>query len=494
MAVIVNLSTNPTLSVSNTPATWFGPVGWARTTSAHASLPRSTAWAGATAGQPVTGRFDAIPGRYYVISGSVRAIAPQAATLGVDWRTGAGGFLSTTSGAGSDYGELDMAGSSTDRFAIIGQAPASSGRGDIVWNGVDAGGCEINAIMVREFTTLVDAEAAIEIDRLAANYADGDSPGGVWNGTTGLSTSTITRDEPASGLAEFGALSASGLGVRVSGNEATGVALFGALFASSGLIPSAQYDRGRGRIRVSAAGLDTRVVRVIVYSRPLGRGRWTVVRGGKVDAPAGVLARPIDDYEYQAGGGMEYRIDGLANLENQPEDIVQSAIARVSDTEERVWLKFIPAPWSNLPVELMVDDWELEQEARSTVHEVQGRTPPIVVSDVHASTRTSVRFKTYTDAELRALRQALGQGAPAYLQVPDSIPFPTMYVSIGKFLSRRWGGRNSRRYLTTVSVVEVDAPPPSVVPVGITWEVFADQHATWEDVPAEFDTWADVVG
>ena len=492
MAVIQNLSTNPALSVSNSPVTWFGPTDWARITGAHASLPRTTAWAGSDAGQPVCGRFTAVPGKYYAITVSVRAIAPQVATLAVDWRTGAGGFLSTTSGAGTDNGVLDMAAGSTDRFGLVAQAPASAGRGDPVINGMDAGGAQVTAVMVRQADTLVEAEAMLATDLVPANYADGDSPGGVWDGTTGLSTSTITRDEPAGGVAAFGALSAFGSGVRTS--TGTGAAVFGALFASSGLIPSAQYDAERGRIRVSVAGLDPRVVRIITYSRPLGRGRWREVRGGRVTVAASVLARPVDDYEYQAGGGMEYRIDALASLESQPEDIVQSAIATVSDTEERVWLKFIPAPWSNLPVQLLVDDWELDQDARSTVHEVQGRTPPIVVSDVHASTRTAIRLRTGTDQELAELRSALGQGAPAYLQVPDSIPFPTMYVSIGKFVSRRWGGRTSRRYLTTVSVVEVDAPPLSVVPIGITWEVFADQHATWEDVPVEIDTWADVVG
>jgi hypothetical protein len=173
---------------------------------------------------------------------------------------------------------------------------------------------------------------------------------------------------------------------------------------------------------------------------------------------------------------------------------VQSAVTSVRDTEDRAWLKFIPAPWSNIPVNLVVDDWELVQEARSEIHEVAGSSPPIVVSDVHASTRTAVRFLTRSDADLAALRSALAQGAPAYLQVPDTIPFPTMYVSIGKFVSQRWGGRGSRRYLTTVQLVEVAAPPPSVVPTGITWEILAAQYATWEDVATAFETWGDVVG
>ncbi len=492
MVVIHNIHTNPALKVGNSPATWFGPGDWGRITGAHSSLPRSTAWAGPSAGDPVGGRFDAIPGRYYVVSGSVRTTGPQLGALNVDWRNGLGGYLRTTDGALSDYGVITMTAGSTGRFAILDQAQSSEVRGDVVFSGIDAGGTQITAMMVREFLTLEDAQAALLLDRLAANYADGDSPGGSWDGDDGQSSSTITRDEPAGGSVTFGGLQAFGTGKRKT--YGTGLALFGGLVASSGLIPTAAYDRDRGRIRVSAAGLDVRARRVIVYSRPTGTGRWTVVRGGRVTVVDRELARPVDDYEYRAGGGMEYRVDALASLENQPDDIVQTTTISVPDTEDRVWLKFIPAPWTNLAVDLVVDDWELAQDARSEVHEVAGRTPPIVVSDVHASTRTAVRLLTRTDAELATLRSALGQGAPAYLQVPDTIPFPTMYVSLGKFASRRWGGRRSRTYLTTVELVEVDAPPPSVVPSDFTWDLLADRFETWEDVATEFDTWADVVG
>jgi len=495
VAIVQNLIIVPALKIDDgTPgAPWFLS-GWARTTSAHASLPRTTAWAGTTAGQVVCSRALALtPGKFYVFSVSVRAVAPQTGTLGIDWRASGGAFLSSTSGAGSDYGVVNMSGSTTQRFAIIGQAPTNAVRADPVINNLDAGGAQVTAAMLTEHDTLVDAEAAIELERLASGYLDGDSPGGSWDGADGESPSTIVVNPSAVGTADLGALSAFGLGVRISA-DATGVALFGALFASSGLIPTAQYDRARGRIRISAAGLAANVVRVVVWSRPLGTTRWTVVRGGRVSVTAGVMARPVDDYEYRAGGGMEYRIDALSNLEGQPEDVVQTAVVDVNDTEDQVWLKFIPAPWTNIPVELVVDDWELVRNARSTVHEVAGASPPIVVSDVHASTRTSVRFKTSTDAALTKLRNALGQGAPAYLQVPDAVPFPTMYVSIGTCRSRRWGGLNSRKYITTAEVIEVAAPPPSVVPRSITWGALADLYDSWSEVAAAFETWAEVVG
>jgi hypothetical protein len=282
--------------------------------------------------------------------------------------------------------------------------------------------------------------------------------------------------------------------VRTSGSEATGSAVLGGLVAVSGLIPVANYDRARGRIRVSAVGFAAEVVRVAVYSRPTGTRRWSPVRGGQVAVIDRALVRPIDDYEYRAGTGNEYRIDGLSSLEGQPEAVAQTVTVDVDDTEARVWLKFIPAPWTNLAVELVVDDFELTREARSTVHEISGVSPPVVVSDVHGSTRTSVRFKTDTDAALVALRKALGQGAPAYLQTPDTVPLPTMYVSIGKFVSRRWGGLESRKYVTTVDVIEVAAPPPSVVPGSITWGALAEAYGTWAEVAATFETWADVVG
>lgn len=496
MPIFTNRIIVPALKVdSGAPnAPWSGPSGWTRSASGHASLPRTTVWTGTTAGQIVCSRATGLtPGKYYVFSVSMRAVAPQTGSLGIDWKASGGGFLSSTSGAGSDYGVVNMTAGSTQRFAVLGQAPADAVRADPVINGVDAGGAQVTAAMLTQHNTLSDAQAAMELERLAAGYGDGDSPGGVWNGGNGESTSTITRDQDATGVARLGGLTAFGSGIRRS-SDAAGIAYLGGLFATSGLIPTAQYDRRRGRIRVSAAGLAANVVRVSVYSRPAGTRRWTLVRGGHVAVVGGLLVRPVDDYEYRAGGGMEYRVDGLSNLEGQPEDIVQTATVDVDDTEAQVWLKFIPAPWTNLAVDLVVDDWELSRDARSTVHEVSGVSPPVVVSDVHASTRTAVRFRTTTDDALVRLRRALGQGAPAYLQVPDSVPLPTMYVSVGKFVSRRWGGLASRRYITTADLVEVAAPPPSVVPGSITYGVLADTYGTYAEVADAFGTYAEVIG
>lgn len=495
MAVIKNLALVPALKID--ASTWFPTPAWARTAAAHASLPRTTAFAGATAAQVVCSRSASgmiTPGKYYAVTVSVRAIAPQVGTMGLDWKTSGAGFISSTSGTGSDHGVVNMPASTTQRFGLVDVAPALAGRVDPVLNGLDAGGAQVTGLMIRQADTLIEAQAMLAVDLVAANYADGDSPGGVWDGADGESSSTITRAEPAGGEALLGGLSGTGLGVRTSGNEATGSAVLGGLIATSGLIPTANYDRRRGRIRISAAGFAADVVRVSVYSRPLGTRRWAPVRGGQVAVLDRALVRPIDDYEYRAGTGNEYRIDGLSSLEGQPEAVAQTVTVSVADTEAQVWLKFIPAPWTNVPVELVVDDWELSREARSTVHEISGVSPPTVVSDVHGSTRTSVRLKTTTDESLAALRKALGQGAPAYLQTPDLVPLPTMYVSIGKFTSRRWGGLESRKYITTVDVVEVAAPPPSVVPGSITWGALAETYATWSEVAEAFDTWAEVVG
>lgn len=487
MVVIHNLHTNPALKIANSPTTYFGPVGWARSAALHASLPRATGWTGTAAGDPVAGRFGCSPGKYYSVTVSVRFVAAASAVyLAADFKTSGNAFIST--GFSSEY---NQGAATTIRLGAVMLAPANADHADLIISGLD-GEAQITAGMVREFDTNGAAVAALADDILPANYADGDSAGGAWDGADGTSTSTITRNAPASGVALFAALAAAGAGIRTT--TGTGLALFAPLLASSGLIPSAQYDRRRGRIRVSVAGLAASVVRVIVYGRPVGTSRWLVVRGGKVTVTAGVMARPVDDYEYVAGTGMEYRIDALSTLENQPDHVVQSTTAIVPDTEERAWLKFIPAPWTNVQVEIVVDDWQLSQDARSEIHEIAGTSPPVVVSDVHSSTRTSIRFKTSTLPELQALRAALSQGAPAYLQTPDSIPFPTMYVSIGNHSATRWGGRHSTRYLTTVALTEVAAPPPSVVPSGITWGILADQYATWGDVADAFTTWEDVVG
>jgi hypothetical protein len=486
-----NLIIVPSLKIDD--ATWF-PSAWNRTASAHASLPRSTALEGATAGQVVCSRADVTAGKYYVFSVSVRAIAPMTGVLGVDWRTSGNVFLSSSSGSGSDYGEIDLAAGSTGRFAIIGQAPTDAARCTPVINGMDAGGAQVTAAMLREFDTLGDATVAIESDRLASGYFDGDSGSASWDGANGESTSTSTLGDPAAGLVRFGAVTIGGVGVRTS--FGTGSISFGERSMATGLIATAVYDPRRGRVRIDAVGLSASVLRVVVYSRPRGRSRWTEVRGGKVAVNTSLarLARKVDDYEFVAGVPMQYRVVALASAENQPDVIVQQHVVdadRVAPDE--VWIKFIAAPASNRRV--ILHDWsDISHEARNVLHQVRGRPDPIAVTDVHSAGSMTVEVITTSRADREALRSSLRQGAPVFFQTPDSIECPSMYAVVGSFSVRRLS-RESVRSMFTIPLTEVAAPPPSVVGVAVTWASLVERYASWQELAddPELSTWRDVI-
>jgi hypothetical protein len=482
-----NLAIVPALKVD--ASTWFPTTTWLRITGAHASLPRSTAFRGTVPAQIAMTRATTVPGRYYVVSVSVRFIAPSTGRMNIDWYTGGNVFLSPSTN-GPDFSQ---AANTTARFAVLGQAPANAVRLTGVLNGID-GEAQVTAYMVEEFTTLPEAEAALAYSVLASSYFDGDTPGATWDGADGESTSTWITDPPVSGESTLPAPQAFGLGKRAS--QGTGLAELLPPFASTGLFATASYDDRRGRIRLDVQGLAPNVVRVIVYSRPKGTSRWRVVRGGRVAVAAGTTVRRVDDYEWTAGRGVEYRIDALSSAENiTPESVVQSAFAELDDTLDQAWLKFIPAPHTNLKVRFIADKHRFERASRVTIHRVAGRADPIAVTDVHDSKTTSVRFLTRTDAEFAALDKALAQGAPAYLQLPESTPFPSMYIAIGNISTERVGrAKTSRSWLWTVAVTEVAAPPPSIVGSGMTWGALLEQYETWGDVLEAFATWGEVIG
>jgi hypothetical protein len=484
-----NLAVVPALKVNNpsNPSRWFGPSGWARITGAHASLPRSTAFAGTTAGDLAASRVDVVAGRYYVFSVSARFVAPSTGAVNIDWYSGLG-YLVTTSGP-----SYSQASSTTNRFAVMAQAPADAVRAVLVPAGID-GESQWTALMVEEFTDLADAEDALAYSVIAANYFDGDTPGASWDADDGESTSTYITDAPASGLVVMPVPVGTGLGVRTS--TGTGLAELLPPIGATGLFATATYDDRRGRIRVQVQGLASSVIRAIVYSRATGTSRWRVIRGGRVAVANGRFVRAVDDYEWPAGPGVEYRIDALSSPENvTPESVVQTAFADIGDVLDAAWLKFIPAPHTNIKVRLIADPWELEQQGRNSVHEIDGRPDPIVVTDVHGSISTSVRFITHTDAERIALGKALSQGAPGFLHVPASVPLPSMYVAIGTHRAVRTGNRRtSRKYVWTVQITQVSPPPPSVVGSGMTWGTLLEQYETWGDVLEAFPTWRDVIG
>jgi len=122
------------------------------------------------------------------------------------------------------------------------------------------------------------------------------------------------------------------------------------------------------------------------------------------------------------------------------------------------------------------------------VFDVQGRSDPVVVSDVHSSRRFTIRVKTETTSETEALDHALRQGLPCYLQVPASINAPSVYAVIGDY-SFEPPALKSARNVWTIPLTEVSAPPASIVSPNATWQQVLDLYPSWEALMDAVPTW-----
>jgi hypothetical protein len=488
-----NLAIRP--SVKNSATNWFGPGDWARTASAHSSLPRTTAFAGTTPGDLQMDRGAVTAGKWYVWSASVRFTSPQVFETATHWYASGNVYISQTDG-----NEINRAGSTTARVVSgVGQPPAGAVDVRPVILGVD-GAAEVTAVLIQEYDSEAEALAALDAHATAAYYFDGDGNGigetgaaYAWTGTDGASTSTTTAGLPATGSATFADFTAVGIGKRR--RKGSAAATFESFAAATGLIATAAYDDRRGRVRVNALGMADSVVRVLVDSRQLGTSRWRPVRGGKVSAVDNRFARPVDDYEYRGGAVMQYRITALSSSENSPDVVVHSKILTVDDIPDVTWLKFIAAPYLNR--RLILTGWSpVSRKSKNATFQVRGRIGPVAVTDVHDAREMTIRVATRTVADRDALDNALAQGAPVLFQTPDNIACPTMYAVVGDYEWRtvtkilRDGRPATSEF--TIPLTEVSAPPPSIVGAGITWAVLAQNFASWSEVLDEHPTWQEL--
>lgn len=248
-----------------------------------------------------------------------------------------------------------------------------------------------------------------------------------------------------------------------------------------------EYDDARGRIRVEGEDFAGTVAGARVsWRRVAGGGQWFPVRGGVVPVVSGLMARPVDDYEFPAGEDIEYLVEGL----DAGGAVVESAQVTRTAVGDRVWLKIVAAPASNRPVTLA--GWSpIKRQSRSATYDVGGRSDPVVVSDVHSSRIVTITLVTHTHEETDALDDALDQGQPIFLQVPKGVGLPTLYASVGDYehvpLSTR-----SVRSRWTIPLVEVAPPPPSVYGTFETWATVLDEYDTWADLLAAEATWREV--
>jgi hypothetical protein len=367
-------------------------------------------------------------------------------------------------------------------------APTGAGAGYLRIIELDSTSVTLTALMVEQTSASGNT------------YFDGDSTGASWEGTAGNSTSILASGADSVTWADAGSVFVSPVGPTgfdvASFSATASVAASSTVpevvtWADAGLIFSVDYDPRRGRNRISARGLPSAGVRAIVESRPENKTAWRQVRGGKVGLSAGAFVRTVDDYEFIAGRDNTYRIRVLSSPENVPEVTISSVTVTLPATNPGVWLKFIVQPALNQQIQLI--DWgEIARTGRTTLYDVVGRTDPVAVTDVHSSRRITVTLRTSTNTEADRLDDALSQGRPLFLHVPDPLALPSMYAVAGDYAASRPSKTTSVRFWQ-VSLIEVAPPPASAVAPTTTWQNIVDAYATWQDVINAFPTWQDVV-
>lgn len=487
----VNLSPNPALK--NDATGWTGPSAapWARGTGLHATLPRTTGYTGSTSGDVFTPRAAVTAGQQYRWAISIYSYVDQTVNLLVNFYNSLTGSLSTSFVAASGSSQpFSLTAGSTTRLTVGPfTVPATAVASLLKLIGF-SGQAEVTAYQVEDTATF-------------GPYFDGDSTGASWDGTAGNSTSTLRSASSQSGSDPVAVADSFSIAVTASGPtfaDAVGVSASFTVAAgtpSSGvvdsvrvrdgfLISSLEWDPTKGRNRVSAFTFDFNVITAQVTRRRVRGGAWELVRGGMVDVFNGQMRRPVDDYEFPSGEDIDYRIDGLDSTGR----ILQSATVRRASVADQVWLKFITQPALNQRLDYM-GRGEIARKSRTSVYDVQGRSDPVVVSDVHSSRQVTIKCKAETPDIAAALDHALSQGLPCYLQVPAEINTPSMYAVIGDYQYDA-PALKSQRNVFSIPLTEVAPPPATVVSPGMTWLDLLDTYPTWEALMAAVPTWLDI--
>lgn len=445
----VNLCLRPALatvgSALNAPWTIPGS-SWARSTSMHASMPRTTGLAGSASGTVLSPPAPVLPGKTYVGSMSSRAVASGSGTIALQWFDAAGNLISTSATTGYSQASSNTAVLSTGVLT----APAGAAYARIAVT-VTASSQQLTGAMVEQVAST------------GGSYFDGATSGGSWSGVTG-----------------------------------EGMSYLGAPVAS--LVPDVFYDDSRGRVRVLATGVASIAGQVRVLRRRAATTDNQPVRGGTVTLTSGAMIRSADDYEFP-DGNLVYVTQGVVGAGAAPVAttgtngitpvVVDAVETFFVPPLKRGWLKFVAAPYLNRKITLIAPLPEVSRRSRNATYQVKERTDPIVVTAGHGSREFTISVRTFTQDETEALDESLRQGIPTFLHLPETTPLPSIYAVMGDY-RRQAPSARSQGAVWTIPLTEVAAPPASIYGTGATCATLLAQYSTCATLLATGGTWQKV--
>lgn len=161
----------------------------------------------------------------------------------------------------------------------------------------------------------------------------------------------------------------------------------------------------------------------------------------------------------------------------------------------RAWLKSIKHPFLNRPIHraLAGGGQDIGRAWRGGIHEVQGRSAPIAVTDIRSSREFTLTVQVPDEQAAAEMDLILASGDVFFIQVPPELA-PHMaggYVRIGATAQHRVADTIMWRFTLPCKVV---APPgPGVVGAPLTWGTVFSLYGSYEAMWAANPTWADLL-
>lgn len=209
--------------------------------------------------------------------------------------------------------------------------------------------------------------------------------------------------------------------------------------------------------------------------------------GGAAIANPDFTIHPTDTPSFTDAAGRLWTVNGDARIIGDP--VFTASIT--PDLEGRVWWKCVRYPFLNRPVSIGDVDGDA-RASRGAVHEIQGRSLPVAVTDLRASSAFNLELRTATLAEARDMDLILAAGDVYLVHVPAGSQIPGGYVTVEGASMTRFGPVSTRRRWPLQCRI-VAPPGPGVVGSTLTWGTVLGMYGSWGALLAANPTWADLL-